>query len=53
MDDLVGRLKEPSTYTAVAVLAYAFFPDIDLAYVKEVLVGALAVVGVFLKEQGK
>lgn len=51
--DLVKRLKEPSSYTAMAVLMYAFFPDLDLAYVKEALTGALAVVGVFMKEGGK
>ena len=50
MDNLMGRLKEPTSYIAVAVLVYAFFPDLDLAPVKEVLVSVLAGLGVFMKE---
>lgn len=51
--DLLNRLKEPSSYTAAAILMYAFFPDMDLAPVKEILTTLLAVVGVFLKEGEK
>lgn len=50
MDNLVGRLKEPSSYTAAAVLMYAFFPELDLGPVKEILTTMLAGVGVVMKE---
>lgn len=49
---LLNRLKEPSSCTAMAVVLYAFFPDFDVAFLKEGLTSALAVVGFLMKEKG-
>ena len=52
MKDLMKRFSEPSSYTAMAVVLYAFFPDFDVAFLKEGLTSMLAVVGFLMKEKG-